>query len=371
MSAPRVECDVLVIGDGAAGIAAARAAVEGGARVSLVSAGPGATAMGTGAVWGAAAEPFTRWSADGRFQRGGRYVTIGGWVLSEVVGALSSALDLGRVPANAVLGVVELPTHPCWNARMLASALGAAVVPLEALADEDDFHATARRFDTDGVVDAVGQALRRSIQGRGIGALLFPPVLGLRRDDVAQRLSALAGVPVGEALGEPGDPLSMRFQRALQGWIPAEVTRVLGRATVTLGRAPEVKVNEARARARAVVLATGGVTGGGVRFGESVREATAGAPLWLRGSLVLARPGAARGEDPLTWFSPDAPAIFDLGLRCNERGQVLGPDGVEVPAPWLFAAGELLRSRSGGGVAGALATGATAGAESARFVRSG
>ena len=82
MSAARIDTDVLVVGDGAAGIAAARAAVEQGARVTVVSEGGGATAMGTGAVWGASAEPFAQWAGDGRFQRGGRYVTLGAWSMT-------------------------------------------------------------------------------------------------------------------------------------------------------------------------------------------------------------------------------------------------------------------------------------------------
>ena len=65
-----------------------------------------------------------------------------------------------------------------------------------------------------------------------------------------------------------------------------------------------------------------------------------------------------------------APAL-DVGLRSNERGQLLGGDGVSVAAPWLFGAGEVLRARVGGGIAGALASGALAGAEAARYVRAG
>ena len=371
MSPSRIDTEVLVIGDGAAGIAAARAAVEHGAKVTLVSEGPGATAMGTGAVWGAAAEPFGQWSVGGPFQRGGRYVTLGAWVVADVVGALDSALDVSRVAPNAVLGVVDLPTHPGWNPRMIASALGAAVIPLLDAPDDDSFHATARRFDTPGVVEATALTLQNFLHGKGIGAVLFPPVLGLRRDDVAARLSAALGVPVGEALGDPGDPLSMRFHRALRQWVPAAVTAVRGRATVTPGRSPDVSVNSARARARAVVLATGGLTGGGVQFGDRLREATADLALWHRHTLLPAHAGALRGEDPGIWFSDAHPRVLDVGLRSNERAQLLGPDGVTVAAPWLFGAGEVLRARMGGGIAGALASGALAGAEAARYVRAG
>lgn len=371
MSARRVETEVLVIGDGAAGIAAARAASEGGARVTIASAGAGATSFCGGAVWGSAPEPFARWADGGRFQRGGRYVTLGGWVLADVVGGLASLLDLRRVAPNAALGVVDLPTHPSWSPRTLASALGATVVGVEDFPSDESFQATARRLDTDGVVDSLVIALRAAIRGRGIGALLTPPVLGLRRDDVASRLSQGLGIPVGEVVGDPGDPPSIRASRAFRGWLPADVEVVRGRVSVRTGRSPDVSIDGQKARAKAVVLATGGITGGGVVFDGSVREATSEAPLWVNGSRVLAIPGAFRGEDPAAWFGGDDPAIFRAGLRCNERGQVLGSDGFELIAGWLFAAGDLLRGRSGGGIAGALATGALAGVEASRFVREG
>lgn len=371
MSAPRIDTEVLVIGDGAAGIAAARTAFEAGAKVTIISTGPGATAFAGGAVWGSAAEPFTSWAKHGRFQLGGRFVTLGGWVLADVVGGLSSLLDLRRLAPHTALGVLDLPTHPGWSPRALASALGATVVPLGDFPEEESFHATARRFDTDGVVEAAVESLRAAIQGRGIGAILTPPVLGLRRDDVARRLSAALGIPVGETVSDAGDPPSIRLSRALRAWIPGEVEVIRGHASARLSRGPDVTIDGTKARARAVVLATGGVTGGGVSFGGSVREATAGAPLWLRNQRIPANSGAARGEDPSMWFGGEDPAIFRTGLRCNERAQVVGADGVEVPSPWLFAAGELLRGRAGGGIAGALATGALAGAEAARFVRGG
>lgn len=368
MSAERIDTDVAVIGDGAAGVAAARAAHEAGARVALITAGPGATAQCGGALWGAAREPFSRWANDD-FQRGGRYVTLGGWILADVVGALSSLLDITRLAPNAALGVVDLPTHPAWSPRMLASALGATVVPVTAVPEAESFHATARLLDAEGVVDALADALARTVADRGVGALLFPPVLGLRRDDVAARLAARVGVPVGECVGNPGDPPGARLERALRRWIPTAVKVHRGRAAVTPGRATELSVDGARARCRAVVLATGGLSGSGLAFESSLRETTAGAPVWSGRERVMDTAGARRGADPGQWFGDDAPRAFSAGVRTNARGQVMSLDGETPLAPWLFAAGELRVSREGGGIAGALATGALAGAEAARYAR--
>ena len=50
MSAHEVTADVLVIGGGAAGVAAARAAHEAGATVAVVADGGGATSLGSGVV---------------------------------------------------------------------------------------------------------------------------------------------------------------------------------------------------------------------------------------------------------------------------------------------------------------------------------
>lgn len=370
MSGGRIEADVAVIGDGAAGIAAARAAHEAGARVAVVSAGPGATAQAGGAIWGAAREPFSRWCGDD-FQRGGRYVTLGGWVLADVVGALASLLDITRLAPNAALGVVDLPTHPAWSPRALASALGATVVPLDAVPEAESFHATARLLDAEGVIDAAGDALARVVRDRGIGALLFPPVLGLRRDDVARRLAARAGVPLGETVGNAGDPPGLRMERALRRWIPNGVAVHHGRAAVTPGRAPELSVEGVRARCGAVVLATGGLSGSGLVFDASLREATAGAPVWSGRERVMETAGARRGADPGQWFSEESPRAFSAGVRTNARAQVLSLDGETPLAPWLFAAGELRVSREGGGIAGAIATGALAGVEAARYARGG
>lgn len=363
----RVEVDVLVVGAGAAGIAAARQASAQGARVAIAAEGPGASVMCGGVVWGSAREPFEAWSQEVGMRAGGRYVTLSGWVVCDAAGALRSLLDLSALSENRVLGVVSLPTHPAWSPSLIASSLGATVIPLEGFVEDDSFHATARRFDTEGVVAASAQALRRAIEGRGIGALLMPPVLGLRRDDVAARLSGAVGVPVGEVAGDPGDPPSIRFARALQRLAPVGAARLRGTASVRVGRAPEARVGGELVRTRAVVLASGGVSGGGVGFGDSVRESVAGAPLWVGRERVLAVSGASRGEDPARWFSGEDPAIFRAGVRVDEARRVLGPDGVEALAPWLFAAGELLRGRAGGGIAGALATGQLAGAEAARF----
>ena len=128
MSAHEVTADVLVIGGGAAGVAAARAAHEAGATVAVVADGGGATSLGSGVVWGAARDPFAAWAAGDLWRVGGRYVTVAGWLLEGAAGALRSLLDVSALSLGGTPGVLDLATHPSWSARLVAQTLGARVV---------------------------------------------------------------------------------------------------------------------------------------------------------------------------------------------------------------------------------------------------
>jgi anaerobic glycerol-3-phosphate dehydrogenase len=362
-----IEADVLVIGAGAAGIAAARSAHEAGAKVSLVSLAGGATALSSGVAWGHARDPFAQWAAGDVFRLGGRYVTVAGWVIANAQGALASLLDLGAV--TGMVGVVDLATHPSWSARLIAETLGARIVSAPFAPEGETFRETASRFDTDGIAEGVAARLRASCEG--LGAVLFPPVLGLRRDDVSARMTAVLGVPVGEAAGGAGDPTGVRFERAMRRWVPDAVRVIRGRATVLAGSRAAARLDDGNTvRARAIVLATGGLTGGGVVFDGALREATAGAPMWTRTrERIAARSGAERGADPSAWFADGQPR--GVGVRVDARRRVLDVDGEAAVAPWLFAAGEVATALDGEGLVDALASGARAGAEAARHARGG
>ncbi|MBL8605493.1 MAG: FAD-binding protein [Myxococcales bacterium] len=369
MSTPRRDAEVVVIGGGAAGLAAARAAHEAGASALIVAESQGALAMASGVLWGAAREPFARWSAEGPWQRGGRYVTAGALQVSGVAGALSSLLNLDRVREGAPLGVVDLGVHPAWQPRLLAQTLGGRVVPCGFDAGEAGFGAAAMRLDTEGLVATLAASLAEAVDT--VGGFLFPPVLGLKRHDVAAQLERLLGRPVGEVAGAAGEPPGLRMAAALQAWVPRDVGVLSARARVEPGRVAKVVLaNGESVRARAVVLATGGLVGGGLRFASVLEECTAGLPVWTaRHERILSATGAARGADPVEWFAPREGRAFGAGLRLDAAGRVLDADGQTRVAPWLFAAGEVALARDGDGIAGALASGHRAGAEAARFAR--
>jgi anaerobic glycerol-3-phosphate dehydrogenase len=358
-----VTADVLVIGAGAAGVAAARAAHEAGATVAVVADGGGAAALGSGVAWGAARGVFTGWAAgDAAWRVGGRYVTVGGWLVEGAAGALASLLDVGALPAGGTPGVLDLATHPSWSARLVAQTLGARVIAApDGAPGGQTFREAAAALDPEGAAEALGRALRPACEG--LSALLLPPVLGLARLDAAARLSSSLGLPAGEAAGGPGDPPGMRALRALRRWLPDGVEVLNDRATVKPGRLPSLVFRSGRlVKARAVVLATGGLAGGGLTFGDSLREAAADAPVWTRDrERVLPRPGAARGADPAEWFDEHTGRARGAGVRVDAGSRVLDADGETALCGWLYAAGEVCSGRGGDGLADALADGARAG----------
>ena len=358
--------DVLVIGGGAAGVAAARAAHEAGATVAVVADGGGATTLGSGVVWGAERDDFARWASAPAWRIGGRYVTVAGWLVEGAAGALGSLLDLGALAANGTPGVLDLATHPSWSARLVAQTLGARVIAApDGAPAGHTFREVAAGFDREGAAEAFAQALK----GRcgGLSGLLLPPVLGLARLDVAARLGAALGMPVGEAAGGAGDPPGLRTLRALRQWLPPGVEVVNDRATVKPGRLPSVSFRSGRrAKARSVVLATGGLVGGGLVFDDSLREATLGGPVWTRDRRrVLARAGSTRGADPAEWFDEHTGRVRGAGVRVDAAGRVMGADGETPLGEWLYAAGEVCVGRGGDGVADALADGARVGRSAA------
>ena len=355
------ETGVLVIGGGAAGIAAARAAHEAGATVTLVTLPGGATTQTAGLVWGLSRDVFRQWN-DGAFREGGRYVTVGAWMHTTAFAALPSLLDVSSV--TGTLAVVDLPTHPSWSARLVANTLGGRVVSAKDLPVSETFREAAVKFDTAGVAEGIAASLKSACEG--CAAVLMPPVLGLRHDDVAARMAAVLGLPVGEAVGAVGDPPGVRAARAVRRWLPAAVTVLEGRATVAKGGRATVDVEGVgTVRAKAVVLATGGLAGGGIVFDRALREVTANVPVWTRTRACVSAPsGASRGADPTAWFAEGSPD--GVGVRLDASQRVIDADGATAVARWLFAAGDVTVTPAGAGLLDALAAGRRAGEAAAR-----
>ncbi len=399
---------MLVVGAGVAGTAAALAAARAGALVTIVDGGTGASTLATGALdvigWektsAAGASPITAAVRDLLEALGGYLLPHGGARLLTTAGVIRAArghdaalLDVELLGASRI-GVVRCD-RPGWDADALASAWaegrrerGPAMAPdsctvVDATVlrhtDERDLPDAdfAARHDDDARLAWLAERLRAAL-GAGtarVGALALPPCLGVDRAR-ARSLSERVGLPCGEALGAPGGPAGLRFERARDRALSVlGVERACERAKSvtkhTTGWSVDAESGWTR-EADAVVLATGGLVGGGIEYspGESVMasalppfarlpfRASLDAPLHLGAhGRALELPSTLFGQAPesLAWPFARDPLMDRVGVLSDEQGRV---------APGLLVAGELRADRPRTWI-DALATGAAAGAAAA------
>lgn len=350
--------DIAIIGAGAAGIAAARAVHSASTHtVLMVAENEGATGMTAGWISHSPTvlpdDPALTWLTDVGLRAPGKYTfaTLGGTTTTALSG-LPSLLDMNTLP-DGPLGVVDVIAGPSWSAELVAASLAQTlarqvrIVPAGPHAPRGETPAEfARALEAHGIAEALAVSLRPRVHG--CVALLFPPVLGLQHDDVFVRLARTVGIPVGEVGGGPADPPALRLARALTRGIPPGIERITGHATIQddgTGRAC-IHVGHRVFHARAVILATGGLAGGGVRFDGMLVEPCAGAPLHTTpDTSTIALPGSTHGMDPVPLFAPDPYGnvrAATAGVRLTSDGRVAGRDGRTPFAPWLFAAGAIV-----------------------------
>ena len=374
---------VIVVGAGVAGTAAALAAARAGARVTVIDAGPGASALWTGGIDGEAAV-----TDEGRSIAAVLDVILGDCALVTTTGLRRAARGRDAAllhTAASPVGVVRCD-RPGWDADLVARAAGEPFIALEAtvlrhtderVLPDADF---AARHDDEARLGWLAERLREGLAASGrVQSLLLPPSLGIERAR-AIALSKLVGMPCGEAAAMPGGPAGLRFERARD--------RALGSASVTVVRGQALAVERAGARWRvkvdgpdmdgdALVVAAGGLVGGGLEYQPSEAMLAAALPpsarlafrCTLSGPLPLGAhgrplelPGSLFGVPPesLAWpLSRDGGATMDrVGVLCDEHGRV---------APGLYVAGELVADAPRTWLH-ALASGAHAGASATRDV---
>ncbi|WP_437505989.1 FAD-binding protein [Sorangium sp. So ce1099] len=412
---------ILVIGAGVAGLAAAWSARRRGARVTVISAGVGETALAGGAVddvpWeqveragrllgsdlpaGDLAPAARQFAAelglwDVPHAAAARIATVAGRI-RPARGRDRALLDLGPLRRTRVL-VPRVP-RAAWDADALAEAFtdepfararGLRFLPVDApflrfddergIADGD----LAARHDDPARLSWLLERLHQALEGAGgAGAILLGPWLGARAPR-AEALSARLGVPVGEALIGAGSPAGLRFEAARDALLAAiEVTQRHGRVRAVAagdgrgaaggpgdGVLVHVDGEDVPLAADAVILAIGGLAGGGVAYAPPERGA--GPDLPARGAapfaLSIAAPvtlGDARGAfgvvssmqgpelDLVAWPRGDRlGALEAVGVRC---------EGVRA-APGILVAGATIAGRART-VLDAVTTGLRAGAE--------
>lgn len=390
---------MIIVGAGVAGTAAALAARKSGVRTTVIDGGTGASTLSTGALdlvpWAEATavalsiphEARSVLDALGGFvlsDRAVRVLTTAG-IVRPARGHDAALLDVTE-RASGQVGVVRCG-RPGWDADALVRAWGRGYEPLDATvirhADERslpdaDF---AARHDDEERLGWLAERLREAIaaSGRAFSALVLPPALGVERAR-ADALSKRVGLPCGEAIGLPGGPSGLRFERARdRALASAGIDRVGTRVTAIQWERPSWQVYaEGRdtQQADAVVLAAGGLLGGGIEYAPSdaipasVLPPRARPPLKLgieapltlgsRGQ-PLETPGSLFGVPPESLASPFAiDALFDrAGVLVDQNGLATGAGRA------LFAAGELVADIPHTWLA-ALCSGARAGVAAAR-----
>jgi glycerol-3-phosphate dehydrogenase subunit B len=367
---------VLVIGDGVAGAAAAWSAARAGARVTVVSAGAGASVLAGGAVDDV---PWESLVAAAR--TAGAAAPASG--MDPAVAAFADALDLWRLPAEgrplpllatlagrarpsrghdrALLdlaslgpGAVLVPRldragwdadslAACWSSEPSARACNLSFVPMDAallryhgeerLSDMD----LAARHDDEQRLGWLAQRLREAIARTAIhpAAVVLGPWLGASTPR-ASALGRAIGVRIGEALSGVGGPAGMRFVYARDRLLAAAgIATVSARVTgVRLddddrGR-PSVAI-EGESAPRSVdrvVLACGGLTGGGLIYDPPDTHAGADMPEKYGPPFRLSFEVGAADED-------DTPHFVARGARVGIVGSMFGPalDQTAWPSP--------------------------------------
>lgn len=368
---------VVVVGAGFAGLAAAWSARRRGADVTLVSTGPGASELSSGALDDAS------WETMATTARAlGERPTCG--PLAEDVQAVCAELRIYRVPASgddlpvlaatsgglrparghdrALLdvgalrsGCVYLPRvgRAGWDADALAAALSDHPLARDRALSFRAFDAQVLRHaaewrssdadlailhDDDARLAWLGARLAEASRAhaREARGFLLGPWLGAAEPHAAA-LTALLGLPVGEALVGVGSPAGLRFAAARARFVATvgaelvearveAITRADGRWRVSLAddRAPRV--------ADAVVLACGGVGGGGVVYlpaeSAAVRDLPPHAVVPFRLSLEADAVMALRGRRLGATSSLHGPALDDDAWPRGQRAGALEAAGV-------------------------------------------
>jgi glycerol-3-phosphate dehydrogenase subunit B len=398
---------VLVVGAGIAGTAAALSAARAGATVTVVAPNAGATRFAGGAL------DLSPWEERARVTPLGVAEThvldaLGAFIATAeeaLVATLAGILRPARCIDRALLdlaplhdGEIVVPSvdWPSWDGAALARAWSCApealarrlvfvplAVPLVRRLEERDLGDAdmAELHDAPERLEWLGARLANEIGARRPVAILLPPWLGVEHSRAAA-LSVRVGVPCGEALVDLAGPSGLRFERARDRALRvAGVVRTAERvASIVFDGRWRAELEsgdlDGKSEVDSVVLATGGLVGGGLAYcpSESILatelppsaarllRATVEGPLLVgvRG-LPLEAPSSLFGAAPEShaWPFVEDSLLENAGVLVDDSGRVRA-----APAG-LFAAGDVVADRprtwlsalSSGARAGALAAG--------------
>jgi len=345
------ERHVVVVGSGAAGTAAALAARQAGARVTMIRGRTGATSLGSGALDG---NPDAEVPTLDLFELGACRLATSAGTIRAAAGRDRALADLAATRGPVLVARV---VHPAWDADALADAyaeldsrgfvardIGLVMHPDERVMSHAEI---AARHDDSSRLARAAERIRAALAGGEFGAVLLPPWLGVDRPR-ARELSELVGLPCGEILAPIDGPAGLRFERARD--------RSLQNASIKVVAGFIAKISDAGGDG--VVLATGGLLGG--------LEYTPGAPgrapfaLAYDAPVTVGRcghpfvaPGSVFGVAPesLAWPFESTPAIESVGILV---------DAAFRAGPNVWACGDALEGQPRT-MLSALATGVAAG----------
>jgi glycerol-3-phosphate dehydrogenase subunit B len=356
-----LDADVLVIGGGVAGTAAALAAADGGARVALVRRGPGASALAAGAWIGEPPAAFrTALAAAGLdLERtpaplplaDGRVLPFDMAPPSHAAAALPD--DDGAVLVCGIAGLPGFRPHALvrlWHAtRPRGLTLRSASLLLPATPAAGWAAASlAARIEHDPML--LFEPVQRALDEHDCSRAVLPAVLGLHGHPHAWETLRSAGLRVSEAVGGtpsiPGWRLDGALLTALR---QAGIQVVAGRArgyrrggggehTVVI---EETGGQSVTMSATALVLATGSFVGGGIKAKPALTETVMGLPVHATAAGRHFRdPGDAlaltvherTGRQPLLAAGvmeadADEAGVFIAGAVRSDSGAMAGTGG--------------------------------------------
>jgi glycerol-3-phosphate dehydrogenase subunit B len=377
---------VVVLGAGAAGTAAAWSAAARGARVTIIDGGLSATSLSSGAIddapWEAPAPP----APEALDERARAFTeALGAWEIAPdrraLVATTAGVVRPARGRDRSILDLslfhdmwIALPRadRAGWDADALARSLDAAPTarrrglrfaaidgPVLRHTGEDrmsDADLAARHDDPvrlDWLAARLGDALarERARTGARFGAVLLGPWLGAREAQ-AEALARRVGLPAGEGIAGLGATPGLRFEAARVRLLAGVGARLLRGRAASLARegarlAIALEGEAAPLRADAVVLAVGGLAGGGILYTPADRRAGAALPPRATPAFALS-------------LEADVD-LAALGAPVERVSSMSGPDLDGVAWPAGLAPGALeavgVVARAGRASAGVLAAG--------------
>ncbi|MFA6033355.1 MAG: FAD-binding protein [Myxococcota bacterium] len=351
--------DVVVIGMGAAGVAAALTAKQAGKKVLIVARSPGATALSSGAVDGAGGQAAEFMATSFPSLHLGMALFLptvyGNWKST----SMSLASQAGASPAPARPGEVVVVRFS--DVEDTAGNVGSLVgrgagnpqfsfrdvsIPLLGGGRKAGVFEAAGAVDMDtGIARAAGERLRAAITPGKTVMALIPPVMGIRLySEAIAAFSMSAGLPVFEMLaGVPSVP-GQRWQAALEDAVARALVEVQNDDVVRFtGEGDRVMsvgtASGAELRAASFVLATGKFIGGGVHSGDGFSEPLFG----LQVHCGKAGPTVFVGDLAGSRIC-DSHQAMSAGLRTDDRLRPVDGFG-RATYTNLFAAGAVLEER--------------------------